>query len=82
MSILAYVWVIFCCFFWFSFLVFISFLVVRLECVAVTDKSWLAREKTCLSAKDEIVAPYISNPARRDDHHDGDGDDDGFGFGY
>ena len=56
---------------------------VGLECVAVTDKSWLAREKTCLSAKDEIVAPYISNPARRNDDHDhDDGDDGGFGFGY
>ena len=35
--------------------------------------------KTCLSAKDEIVTPYISNPGDDDDDDDdddNDGDDD------
>ena len=32
--------------------------------------------KTCLSAKDEIVTPYISNPGGDDDEEDDDEDDD------
>ena len=36
-------------------------------------------EKTCLSAKDEIVTPYISNPACRDADCDCDDDDDDYG---